>query len=240
MELLDYIRKSNAAGNLQDLSDCFLLFAKDLGFDYFKFSDLSPSSVTGKNNRIALLTNYPPAWLRRYRTGRYVLDDPIYLAAYQTHLPFSWTDILNRQSLNSKSRKILSEAGKYGLVSGISVPVYCSAGGIYEVNFVSSQAMIRDTRNTRSFCNAAAHQLFYAYMSITAAAQVPKWINLTVREKEILHWIAAGKTKSETAEILTVSESCIKRHCENIFVKLEVNNLPAAVAKAAVQGMLNL
>jgi DNA-binding CsgD family transcriptional regulator len=186
------------------------------------------------------LTNYPASWLRRYKAGNYVLDDPIYLAAYRRHLPFSWTEILNSKSLSRKSRRILTEAQKYTLVNGISIPIHCSAGCIYEINFVSSQAVIRDSKNSRSLCYAAAHQLFYAYMCITPDLQREERIRLTFREKEILHWIAAGKTKSETAEILTVSESCIKRHCENIFAKLEVNNLPAAVAKAASQGTLNL
>lgn len=62
---------------------------------------------------------------------------------------------------------------------------------------------------------------------------------LTAREQEVLIWIARGKTKLETAKVLHVSESCIKRHCEKIFQKLEVNNLPHAVATAIKEGIID-
>ncbi len=42
-------------------------------------------------------------------------------------------------------------------------------------------------------------------------------LTITDREKEVLLWIASGKTKSEIADLVYGSESCVKRHCENIF-----------------------
>jgi LuxR family transcriptional regulator len=64
-------------------------------------------------------------------------------------------------------------------------------------------------------------------------------LTITNREREVLHWVSRGKTKSEIAAILEVSESAIKRHCESIFKKLEVNNLAFAVAKALKLGLID-
>jgi len=56
---------------------------------------------------------------------------------------------------------------------------------------------------------------------------------------DVLHWIALGKSKQEVADILCVSASCVKRHCENAYQKLGVNTLASAVARAMSYGLIN-
>lgn len=55
---------------------------------------------------------------------------------------------------------------------------------------------------------------------------------LTEREIQVLHLIAEGMTKKEIAEQLVVSLSTVKRHLENIYQKLDVNNKIAAIKSA--------
>lgn len=57
-------------------------------------------------------------------------------------------------------------------------------------------------------------------------------VKVTYREKEAFLWISSGKTKIEIGRILMVSESCIKRYCENIFFRFGAKDLPSAVAIA--------
>ena len=54
---------------------------------------------------------------------------------------------------------------------------------------------------------------------------------LTAREREILGWVARGKTNSEIAELLWVSPSTVRKHLENVYAKLGVNTRTAAVAR---------
>jgi len=53
--------------------------------------------------------------------------------------------------------------------------------------------------------------------------------DLTVREREVLQWVAAGKTNSQIAEILSASPRTIGKHLENIYAKLGVETRTAAV-----------
>lgn len=55
---------------------------------------------------------------------------------------------------------------------------------------------------------------------------------LTAREREILSWIARGKTSREIAEILVVSPYTVRKHVEHILEKLGVPTRSAAVARA--------
>jgi DNA-binding CsgD family transcriptional regulator len=56
-------------------------------------------------------------------------------------------------------------------------------------------------------------------------------LGLTSREREILGWVARGKTNLEIAEILWLSPSTVSKHLENIYGKLGVHNRVAAVAR---------
>lgn len=52
---------------------------------------------------------------------------------------------------------------------------------------------------------------------------------LTVREREVLQWVASGKTNAQIAEILAASPRTIGKHLENIYAKLGVETRTAAV-----------
>jgi DNA-binding CsgD family transcriptional regulator len=55
---------------------------------------------------------------------------------------------------------------------------------------------------------------------------------LTAREREVLRWLAAGKTDREIAAILTVSVRTVQKHLERIYTKLGVETRTAAVMRA--------
>jgi DNA-binding CsgD family transcriptional regulator len=52
--------------------------------------------------------------------------------------------------------------------------------------------------------------------------------NLTVRQKEVLSWVAYGKTNAEIGQILGLATRTIGKHLERIFPKLGVENRTAA------------
>ena len=56
-------------------------------------------------------------------------------------------------------------------------------------------------------------------------------LGLTSRERDVLAWVARGKTNPEVAEILWVSPSTVRKHLENIYAKLGVHTRTAAVTR---------
>lgn len=56
---------------------------------------------------------------------------------------------------------------------------------------------------------------------------------LSEREREIMQWVALGKTNPEIGCILSISEFTVKNHMKSIFGKLDVANRAQAVAKLA-------
>jgi len=57
-------------------------------------------------------------------------------------------------------------------------------------------------------------------------------LGLTPREAEVLFWLTQGKTSPEIAVILEAAPNTVKKHAQNIFQKLNVDNRTAAALKA--------
>jgi len=66
----------------------------------------------------------------------------------------------------------------------------------------------------------------------SSAAPLEKNLNLTPREAEVLLWVAQGKGNAEIGVILGATEHTIKKHMQNIFEKLGVDNRNAATVRA--------
>jgi DNA-binding CsgD family transcriptional regulator len=56
--------------------------------------------------------------------------------------------------------------------------------------------------------------------------------SLTVRERQVLEWVAAGKTNRDIAAILGAKPRTIEKHLERIYQKLGVETRTAAAARA--------
>lgn len=55
--------------------------------------------------------------------------------------------------------------------------------------------------------------------------------SLTPRERDVMHWLAAGKTDAEIAALLSLSPRTVSKHLEHIYVKLGVETRTAAVMR---------
>jgi DNA-binding CsgD family transcriptional regulator len=60
---------------------------------------------------------------------------------------------------------------------------------------------------------------------------VVRLAQLSERERQIMVWVAMGKTNPEIGCILHISEFTVKNHMKSIFSKLDVSNRAQAVAK---------
>ena len=58
---------------------------------------------------------------------------------------------------------------------------------------------------------------------------------LTLREAEVLYWVARGKTNRDIGDILGSSPATVKKHLERVYVKLGVETRTAAASVAAAR-----
>lgn len=54
---------------------------------------------------------------------------------------------------------------------------------------------------------------------------------LTMREREVMGWLACGKTDAEIAALMAISPRTVQKHLEHVYVKLGVETRTAAVMR---------
>lgn len=69
-------------------------------------------------------------------------------------------------------------------------------------------------------------------MAVPASGASPEPPALSPREREVLEWVAAGKTDAQAAAILGISVRTVQKHLENVYVKLGVEGRTAAVMRS--------
>jgi DNA-binding CsgD family transcriptional regulator len=63
---------------------------------------------------------------------------------------------------------------------------------------------------------------------------------LSRREREVLRWLAHGKSGPDTATILDISVCTVRMHIRNIMRKLTATNIPHAVTRGFQTGNLRI
>lgn len=68
--------------------------------------------------------------------------------------------------------------------------------------------------------------------ALAEPSQLARLLKLTLREAEVLYWVALGKTNRDIAGILEMSPRTVNKHLEHVFQKLNVETRTAAAAMA--------
>lgn len=221
----------DGAKDLNDFEHILGKICENLGFDLYLFSIAIPSP-TGSYCKLTI-TNYQKEWSTVYIKSKYYRIDPALRHCRTQSRPIAWNDLRRPENApEDEFNRFIDESRACGIYSGISVPLRSLGGawGLFSMN--SSNCLIGSPVN---WADLAVAQLFAAVLLDTAYRLVivegsSKPEKLTSREVECLHWICAGKTASEVAQILDISESTVIFHLKNIVRKTNaLNRLQAAV-----------
>ena len=208
--------------------------ALELGFDYCAYGLRVRYPLA--NPATVMHSNYPAHWQKYYRVKDYVQRDPTVQHGLRSRAPILWTGQLKEQD-----PEFWDDAGDAGLQVGWAQSGIDVTGRIGMLTLARSfeeltpsELAANDTR--LRWLVQAAH--LHLAPVLAADAACPQMDKLTVRELEVLRWSADGKTAAEIADILSVATDTVNYHMKNVVRKLCTANKTAAVAKAALMGML--
>jgi LuxR family transcriptional regulator, quorum-sensing system regulator BjaR1 len=229
MELVDFIYASDIARGASELQALFVRFIADFGLEYFLIVEVSLGALSQADRGIRM-TNFPETWVERYKKVGYADCVSIYREYRRANRPPALAELTSR-SLPSGSLRILEEALALGIESGAALTLY-GPDGRHFIFVVAGRARgARLDEQALTVLRVASFQVLTSFIKDTCETRA-RGPRLTEREIEVLCLIAEGKSKREVAELLSVSEASVKRHCERVFEKLGANSLAQAVSKA--------
>lgn len=211
--------------------------------ELYKFDEISYITfhlINGyhdKGDNPFVRTNYPPVWVSHYLLNNLVQKDPILRFAATATKPFCWSSV----PLDPAGLAFMAEAVGFGLGgSGYSVPHQddLRRRSVLSINseltgedwgaFLSEHA---------DNLHHLAHDLHVKGVSeaFSAAGSVPA---LSPREHQCLELTAKGKSHTDIAIILDLSEHTIRSYLKVARIKLDSVTLAQAVSKATHMGLL--
>ncbi|MER9304350.1 LuxR family transcriptional regulator [Mesorhizobium sp. M0496] len=233
-DFVERCQKHKATGPLlTDLLD----MARNLGFEHLILSGVPLGGQ--KLAPMVELNGWPAGWFERYLEAEHAAVDGVCIYSAKTLKPFFWADVPPKWSDTDASRRVASEATEFGISSGFAVPMLSVNHWQSVLSFASSaKACSVSPRDQVQLVTMAV----YAGMSIQALSNTDEHgvdDILTDREKEVLLWAAAGKTSSETSQILGLAERTIKWHATRAREAFGVATTTQAVVEAVRRRLIH-
>jgi LuxR family quorum sensing-dependent transcriptional regulator len=231
-DLLGFASLCEAATDLAELERIWRERVVELGFTFAALGahvdPLRPEQAS------YVFQNYPEAWIAHHSEQRLHLIDPVYRAA-EAGGEFVWTDPEFRQPLSWRQRRILGEAGEFGLRYGRThalTPMLRlrASGSLVAENPDVPEEVFSAGKITNVLIHHRAVQL-----CVKAAPSLPL---LRKRERQCLELCASGLTDAEIARKLEISVATVRRHIERARVRLGAATRIQAAARAIASGQI--
>lgn len=205
----------------------------ELGFEYCSFTMSTQSQYP--HTKPILFNNYPNEWLSIYKKAHFFDVDPVLTHCKTSVLPILW-----EQKTFADAPQLWELAQACGVHFGWTQPVHDFQGVFSMLTLVRSKGKVtpaelyEKTAQVLWLCHVMHAVVARKYAN---APEIKARSKLTARETEILKWSAMGKTASEIAAILCLSERTVGFHISSTFKKLGVHNKIQAVLRAAKAGL---
>lgn len=208
--------------------------AGDLGFEYCCHGLRIPVPIT--RPRTVYFSNYPPEWLQRYEEQGYLAVDPTVQHGMRTSQPAIWSD-----EFFAATPQLWEEARAHGLRHGWAQSRR-DPEGTYSMLVLARSGPPITAEELAEKDNRIQWLLHTSHLAIKEACSDPGISQakpeLSEREIEVLRWTADGKTASDIAEIMRISERTVNFHVNCAVEKLGACNKTSAAVRAAMLGLI--
>ena len=237
--------------NSKDIQEIWDLHCREMaryGFDrlIYGFTSFRTANNFGDFNDMLILSNHSQGFLDEFlHSGKY-RDAPMVNWAAAHEGAQSWRitcERLQRGELSAAEKEVIEINRRYGIVAGYSIAfgdVKSRARG--GMGLVGQHGLTQEDvdqiwqENGRVLLTM--NQLVHHRISNMPYATAHR--ALTDRQREVLEWVADGKTTADIAQILGLTPSTVEKHLRLAREALDVDTTAQAVMKASVQRQIFL
>jgi DNA-binding CsgD family transcriptional regulator len=205
----------------------------ELELDHASYATVNP--VTGAVQGYA---NYPDPWRDYYMSRGLHRFDPTLTLAAKSIAPVDWS----RLPRDGKFELVFGPANDFGIrPQGVTVPVRGPYGdcGLLSVTRDCAEGEWRKLQSgIMTRLQGAAVHLHDAVMRSDVATRGLYIPRLSAREREVLQWIAAGKTQQDVGAILSISARTVEVHLRSAREKLGALTSAQAIGRGIALGLI--
>lgn len=233
-DALDFIDGLGRLGSVDAIVTSLRDKLASYGFHAFLITGLP--DIGDRIDPLVMLNGWPPGWFDLYVKQSFSDHDPIVAHCKRSIDPFAWADVYRDDTAKPREREVMQRARDFTMIDGFCVPIHDENG----FRAVVTMAGDRPDLSPRSL--SAIHLMsIYAHNTASSrgvAAESDR--PLTIREREVLTWMAIGRTTEGVAERLGISSGTVEAHYENAARKLGVRGRVRTLIEAHRRGQITL
>ncbi len=209
-----------------------------------KLTNVAHLTMTPDHQRgggATFITTYSKEWIERYLTQNYAAIDPVLPRARASLVPFEWSTLWDK---SAEVRAFFEDSWAMGVGRhGVTVPIRGGGGELAVFSVTSDdsdEVWAARTRELLPFLQIFAAEFNRGLAGLVGLPPfcVEVSSRLTRRERDVLHWAAAGKTVWETSVLLGIQEQTTQGYIRDAIRRLGCLNKTHAVAEAVRQGVI--
>lgn len=223
-------REISTADTRSEVVAVLAKLAKQFGFKYFGLMS-SPASSDSLLEPLMIETNIPRTYLRDFDRLRLLSVCPIVPLLKNMALPLCWSyDEQHDDGWPIEFPEPVCRVAKlHGMPTSVAMPFSSSDGSTYVLRLDGDRPVL--TLPQLNEVGMLMLQCFRVFDRVRRTEPPQKCV-LTARELEVLKWTSQGKTSSEIADILSLSDHTVNAYLNKAIKKLDCVNRTQLVAKA--------
>jgi LuxR family transcriptional regulator, quorum-sensing system regulator BjaR1 len=224
LDFVDAVERLNTTAEITDL------FAKELsacGFTAYLISGLPRPDI--EFSKRVLAHGWSREWCELYLKEKWIAHDPVARHCFRSVDPFEWSTAPYDREREPLAQMVMDRAADFGMPKGFCVPIHSPDGASAAVSVAGERPVMS------SGVKPAIHIMaLYAYQRIRTLLRPPRRLRgrLTERERQVLQWVAIGKTSWEIGRIIGTTERTVNAHILAASRKLRAANRTAAAFTA--------
>jgi len=185
-------------------------------------------------------SGYSLQWQSHYAKNKLIERDPTVGHCQNSTEPLIWRE---EPFAAAGSMDILEDARFHGIGHGVSVGAHGRGRIKSMLSLARDQSLEADPRERAELLASAQVLASCAHITLLSIVE-PKMgsavgCRVTHQEREVIRWVAAGKTSWEIGRIMCISEATVAFHVKNAVAKLDVRNRSQMVAVAMRAGLIS-
>jgi DNA-binding CsgD family transcriptional regulator len=245
-EVLPLLSRIAACKRIEDVWSLSVGYFRTFGFSRmnYGYTRFRHDRSIGDPDDAIFLSTADAEYTRLYFRGGFFARTPVYRWATMNEGACTWAWVqkaYDEGKLSPEEAEAVRQNAAMGVAAGIAVSFAESStrakgalGLIADKDLSHADVDLIFSRHEHELL-AVANMM---HLKITTLPGGSARRALTHRQKEVLEWVADGKTMQDVACIMGVSPAMVEKHLRLAREALDVDTTAAAVAKAAVMNLI--
>ena len=231
---LEFVRSVENAKTPAEVCASLLTTVSQFGLRHILAGTIpTPGSNRAQQEAHVLLHDWPLEWWDRYFSHGYLFVDPAIKHVLNDTRPFLWSDLDPLCRDDPAASRVMHEASEFRLKKGFTVSLMTLDRTVAGFSFAGERLELAPEH--QGMLQILATFALGRTLIVDEAPPAP----LTVREQDVLRWVAEGKTDWEIGMILNISEHTADKMLRLVREKLGASTRAHAVARALRLGIID-